>query len=114
MDKIDTENKQLNIEIMAERQNLKVENTTTTITSLEEMQSQLRIKEADATYKRIRDLILLLFGLLMIVSVFSLCIWILLKENIPSEYKTFAFATIGAIVAGFIGYFTGRASKEKD
>lgn len=108
------ETKQLNIDTVAERQNVTVENTTTTLTPLEEMQSQLRIKEADAKYKRIKELILILVGLIMMISVVGFCIWVILRENSTPDEKKIAFGIVGLIVSTFLGYITGRESKGKE
>lgn len=107
-------NKKLNVEDLAREQNVAVENTTTNIEPIEEMRARLRIKEQDAKYKRITEFITWIAGLLMILTIFGICIWIIIRDGWTADEKKFAFGLVLSIITGFLGFITGRASKGKE
>jgi hypothetical protein len=93
---------------------VKTSETTEKVQHYEEMMSQLRLKEAEAKHKRIKDLLLNIVGLVIILVALGTCIWMLFRENSTPEDKILARTLLTTIIAGFIGFVTGKANKDKD
>jgi uncharacterized ion transporter superfamily protein YfcC len=111
---IEKSEKKLNVDDLAREQNVTVENTSTTTEPIEEMRTRLRIKEQDAKYKRIKELFAWIAGLIMILTMFGLCIWIIVRDGWTIDEKRLAFGLVFAIITGFLGFITGRVSKGKE
>ena len=74
-----------------------------------EIESRLRIEEANAAYQHQKDLVLHAVALLVVLTAFGLCVWAVVKGD-PNTEK-WAVPLLSAIVTGLVGYVTGRSAK---
>ena len=73
--------------------------------------TRLRIEEADAAHRRRKDLALHVTALVVIGVALGLCVWAIVKKDTTVEDTKWAVPLLTAIVTGFVGYVTGRATK---
>lgn len=78
---------------------------------LAELESEIRIKEADAAHQRNKDLLLLRITSAAVIAVIGLCIWIVIAKGLSAEDGKLAFGALISIVSALVGYFTGKSSK---
>jgi hypothetical protein len=78
--------------------------------TLPEVQSRLRIEEAQSAHERRKDLLILMATLIALALVVISCLVVVFQAG-PSEDKKWAMSVIASIVSGGIGYLTGKSSK---
>lgn len=64
----------------------------------------------DARHRRRKDLLLLSVALLGLCAIGFFCLWVLLSPSASADDKKWAQSVLTAIVAGLIGYLTGKGS----
>ncbi len=77
----------------------------------DERAARLRIEEADAVHRRRKDLALHIIAFLVIGVALGLCVWAIARKDATAEDTKWAVPLLTAIVTGFVGYVTGRATK---
>lgn len=77
----------------------------------DERATRLRIEEADAAHRRRKDLALHVIALVVIGVALGLCVWAIVKTGSTAEDTKWAVPLLTAIVTGFVGFVTGRATK---
>jgi hypothetical protein len=78
---------------------------------LDEPESRPRLREVEAAYRRRKDLLLTSSALVATGIALCLCAWVIVSEGSTGTSKELAWPFLTAIVTGFIGYVTGRATK---
>lgn len=76
-----------------------------------EREVRLRIEEAEAAHRRRTGFVLHVAALVVIGVAVSLCVWAITKSNSNAEDTKWAVPLLTAIVTGFVGFVTGRATK---
>jgi hypothetical protein len=64
----------------------------------------------DARHRRRKDLLLLSVALLGLCAIGFFCVWVLMSPSASADDKKWAQSVLTAIVAGLIGYLTGRGT----
>lgn len=64
----------------------------------------------DARHRRRKDLLLLSVALLGMCTIGFFCVWVLLSPTASADDKKWAQSVLTALVAGFIGYLTGKGT----
>jgi hypothetical protein len=73
--------------------------------------SRIEIERADADHRRRINLLLHIATFVVVAVALGVCVWGIVSKNATPEAKTIAQTLLPAIVTGFVGYVTGRASK---
>ena len=73
--------------------------------------SHIRIEESEMEHQRRKNLLLSGSALVVIGIALGLCVWAIVKEGSSASDKTWGLTFLTAIVTGFVGYVTGRATK---
>lgn len=79
--------------------------------TLPEQEARLSILRSAAEYERRRDLCLHLVAALVVITVVALCAWLIITGFPSSEEVRWAIATLSAVMAGFLGFLTGKLMK---
>jgi hypothetical protein len=77
----------------------------------DERASRLEIAQADAAHRRRLEYMLYVAALVLVCAAFGLCLWIVIKKDSTAEDRNRSMTLLAAIVTGFVGYVTGRATK---
>lgn len=77
----------------------------------EELRSRLRQKEADAEYQRHKEKVILWAVVIIVSLVTLLCLGLVLLSGIQPETTKWATTLLTTVVAGGVGYMTGKGSK---
>jgi glycerol uptake facilitator-like aquaporin len=101
----------LDIEQNARQKHIELIPSGGTMQTSEQINADIQIKIDDAKHKRNINLMLTSSGLFLIVSGFLFCIWVLVKSD-SVEDKKLAFGMLIGIITGFLGYITGKTSKD--
>lgn len=64
----------------------------------------------DARHRRRKDLLLLSVALLGLCAIGFFCLWVLMSPTASTDDKKWAQSVLTAIVAGLIGYLTGKGT----
>ena len=64
----------------------------------------------DARHHRRKDLLLVSVALLGLCVIGFFCLWVLMSSTTSADDKKWAQSVLTAIVAGFIGYLTGKGT----
>lgn len=64
----------------------------------------------DARHRRRKDLLLLSMALLGMCAIGFFCLWVLMSPTASVDDKKWAQSVLTAIVAGLIGYLTGKGT----
>ena len=77
--------------------------------TVEERQQRLSEQRADNRVARYKDAAIFMTLLIALAVTFGLAVW-LLVSSAPAEEKRWATSILSAVVAGGIGYVTGKGS----
>jgi hypothetical protein len=64
----------------------------------------------DARHRRRKDLLQLSVALLGMGAIGFFCLWVLMSPTASADDKKWAQSVLTALVAGFIGYLTGKGT----
>jgi hypothetical protein len=76
-----------------------------------EVESRLRVEEANAKHLRAKDLILHGLTSLVILVTVSLCAWLVVQKGLATDEGKLALGLLTNIVTALVAYVTGRSSK---
>ncbi len=76
-----------------------------------ELSSRLQEEAAEARHRRIKDLVLFLFLLILLGASSFSCLALVARNDSSPEDKKWATGVLAAIVSGGIGFLTGKAQK---
>lgn len=82
--------------------------------SNEQISSKIRIEEADARLKRIKDLLTFLIGTVMIVALFGICSYLLLQPGTTQDIRAWSMSVLMSIVSSIISYTMGKNTVSKN
>ena len=77
----------------------------------EEIESEQRIKIADAAHRRKIDWILLRFTSAVVLVQTGLCSWIVITKGLSRGEGQLAFGVLVVMVWALAGYYAGKSSK---
>jgi len=83
----------------------------TSVETVYELETRLRDRKETATYERRRDLALHLVAATAVITIVTLCVWLLVKGSPTSDEAKWATATLSAVVAGVLGFWTGTLTR---
>lgn len=99
----------LDLDDLAKRHNLRVEISPADDPLEEEFQRNQR--ELDARFQRWRDVVLFGVGIILTISVSSICLWIAISRNFSADEKKWATSALTLITGAILGYLIGKAAK---
>lgn len=88
--------------------------STTNTKTPEQLSSETRMWEEKEKAAIRRDNQLFTFGFSLLAVVCTACLWVILRETYSTDTLAMAKTTITSIVAGFVGYLTGKQSKKDE
>lgn len=83
----------------------------TSIETVSELETRLGALKEIAAYERRRDLALHLVAAMVVVTIVTLCVWLLTKGSPSSDEAKWATTTLSAVVAGVLGFWTGTLTR---
>lgn len=74
-------------------------------------QSRLAREEANAWHQRLRDLIVMVVVLVGLIAITGACLFISLNRDGSPEDRKWAMAVLASIVAGGLGFVSGKGQR---
>lgn len=83
----------------------------TSVETVSELETRLKVLKEIAAYERRRDLALHMVASIAVVTIVTLCVWLLVKGSPTSDETKWATTTLSAVVAGLLGFWTGTLTR---
>lgn len=83
----------------------------TSVETVSELETRLSDLKETAAYERRRDLALHVVAAMAVITIVTLCVWLLVKGSPTSDEVKWATTTLSAVVAGLLGFWTGTLTR---